>query len=263
MVGQGRRHKVEGSLIVTSEGYIGGPLLEVCVDDVAGLDAAIAGCADRIELCSALGSGGLTPSRGFMTIAAQAPVPVNALIRPRAGGFTYSETEVSLMEADIAAAREAGLAGVVIGATNSKGALDPLVIARLVKAAQGLDLTLHRAIDVVEDIDAALDLAIEFRFSRILTSGGARHAEEGISTLARLAQRGSGRISIMPGGGVRPDNAALFLALPGIRELHASCSQETLSERRLAELGFSAQNTRRTDAETVRALKSRMLATPD
>jgi copper homeostasis protein len=236
------------------------PLLEICVDDVAGLEAAVAGGADRIELCSALGSGGLTPSRGFMSVAARAPIPVFALIRPRAGGFLYSEAEISVMEADIAAAREAGLAGVVIGATAADGALDPGAIRRLVDAADGLDLTLHRAIDVVVDMDAALDLAIKLGFSRVLTSGGYRHAEEGIDVIARLAERSAGRISIMPGGGVRPENAARFLAIPGISELHASCSRADVGAERLVELGFSAEMPRRTDAEIVRQLKAKISA---
>jgi copper homeostasis protein len=234
------------------------PLLEVCVDDVAGLRAALAGGADRIELCAALEAGGLTPSTGFMAVAAAVPIPVHALIRPRAGGFVYSEAEISAMEADIVAARQAGLRGVVIGAVTADGALDEAAIRRLTAAAQGLDLTLHRAIDVVADADAALDLAIDFGFSRILTSGSARHAEDGMAVLARLAQRGAGRISIMPGGGVRPDNAALFLSIPGVTELHASCSVAEVGDLRLTELGFSAPMPRRTDAEIVRRLKSEM-----
>jgi copper homeostasis protein len=248
----------EDQVVATSASKATEPLLEICVDDVTGLEAAIAGGADRIELCSALGAGGLTPSRGFMAVAAKASIPVHALIRPRAGDFSYSEAEIAVMETDIAAAREAGLAGVVIGATSTQATLDVDVIQRLVKAAGGLNLTLHRAIDVVRDMDAALDLAIALGFSRILTSGGARHAEEGIETLARLAKRSAGRISIMPGGGVRPQNAARLLAVPGIRELHASCSEAIASEARLTELGFSAETTRRTDAETVRALKNEM-----
>jgi copper homeostasis protein len=244
---------------VTSQGKNGRPLLEICVDDVAGLDAAIAGGADRIELCAALGSGGLTPSRGFMALAAQASIPIHALIRPRAGDFIYSSAEVAVMESDIAAAREAGLAGVVIGATTARHALDEQAIRRMIKASEGLDLTLHRAIDVVEDVDAALDLAMELGFSRVLTSGGARHAEGGMATLLRLAGRGAGRISIMPGGGVRPENVARLLSIRGILELHASCSQADASEPRLSELGFVAQTMRRTDAGTVRELKARML----
>lgn len=236
------------------------PLLEICVDDVAGLEAAVAGGADRIELCSALGSGGLTPSRGFMSVAAHVPIPVHVLIRPRAGGFIYSEAEVSVMKADIAAAREAGLAGVVIGATTADDSLDTEVIRKLVEAAKGLDLTLHRAIDVVSDMDGVLDLAIELGFSRVLTSGGARHAEEGIDVIARLVKRSGGRISIMPGGGVRPENAARFLAIAGVSELHASCSRADVGAERLVELGFSSEMPRRTDAEIVRKLKAEISA---
>lgn len=236
-----------------------GPLLEICVDDVAGLEAAIVGGADRIELCSALGSGGLTPSRGFIAIAANAPIPVHALIRPRAGHFTYSKDEIAVMEADILAAREAGLAGVVIGATTMDAALDIDAIRRLINVAECLDLTLHRAIDVVADMEAALDLAIELGFSRVLTSGGARHAEEGLAVIKRLARHGAGCISIMPGGGVRPENAGLFLAVPEIRELHASCSQADMGQDRLVELGFEDQCVRRTDADTVRRLKVSMV----
>lgn len=250
--------KGEDQVVATSPAKASAPLLEICVDDVAGLNAAVAGGADRIELCSALGSGGLTPSRGFMAVAAEVSIPVYALIRPRAGDFIYSATEISVMEADIIAARQAGLAGVVIGATTADAKLDAAVIRRLVSAADGLDLTLHRAIDVVADMDAALDLAVALGFSRILTSGGARHAQEGLETLARLASRGAGRISIMPGGGVRPQNAACLLAVPGIRELHTSCSEAAASDARLTELGFSAETTRKTDADTVRALKTLM-----
>lgn len=234
------------------------PILEICIDDVAGLEAAISGGADRIELCSALGSGGLTPSHGFMRIAAQSPIPVHALIRPRAGGFIYNEAEIAIMEADVAAVRAAGLAGVVIGATDANSKLDAAVIARLVSAAAGLDLTLHRAIDMVADVDAALDLAVELGFSRILTSGGARHAEDGLAVIERLVQRAAGRLSIMPGGGVRPDNAARFLAISGVRELHASCSQTEVGEERVTRLGFSDREIRRTDRSTVMALKAEM-----
>jgi copper homeostasis protein len=244
--------------MVTSREKAAGLLLEICVDDVAGLGAAVAGGADRIELCSALGSGGLTPSRGFMAIAANAPIPVHALIRPRAGGFSYSEAEVALMETDIVAAREAGLAGVVIGATTPAGALDVEVMRRLIDAAQGLDLTVHRAIDVVEDMDAALEFAIQLGFSRVLTSGGARHAEEGIDVIARLVQRAADRISIMPGGGVRPENAGRFLSLAGVRELHASCSRAEVGEARLTELGFSTATPRHTDADIVRRMKAQL-----
>jgi copper homeostasis protein len=230
-------------------------ILEICVDDAEGLAAAIKGGADRIELCSSLGSGGLTPSRGFMQIAARAPIPVNALIRPRIGDFVFGDEDIDIMIADIEAARAAGLAGVVIGAARASGPLDRPVLERLVEASRGLDMTLHRAFDVVEDLDAALDLAVELGFSRILTSGGARNAEEGVETLLRLSARAAGRVSIMPGGGVRPTNVARLLAIPGIWEVHASCSQPRAPDRRLVHFGFVGNEMRHTDEATVRAMK--------
>jgi copper homeostasis protein len=235
---------------------ISSPILEICVDDAAGLAAAIEGGADRIELCSSLGSGGLTPSRGFMECAARAPIPVNALIRPRIGDFTFGDEDIGIMIADIEAARAAGLAGVVIGAARASGTLDRPVLERLVEAARGLDMTLHRAFDVVEDLDAALDLAVDLGFSRILTSGGARHAEDAVETLARLTARAAGRISIMPGGGIRPSNVARFLTIPGIHEVHASCSQPRMADPRLVQFGFAGDEIRHTDVDTVRAMKA-------
>lgn len=229
-------------------------LLEVCVDDAEGLEAAIRGGAGRIELCSALDAGGLTPSAGLMRLAARQAVPVNALIRPRPGDFVFGPLDVEIMVADIAVAREVGLAGVVIGASQADGRLDPTVLGMLIEAAQGMDMTLHRAFDMAPDLDEALDLAIELGFGRVLTSGGARHAEAGLSALERLAKRSGGRISIMPGGGVRPDNAAQFLAVADIAELHASCSQPVGVSDRVVEFGFAGRDRRRTDEATVRRL---------
>lgn len=237
-------------------------ILEICVDDAAGLAAAVKGGADRIELCSLLGSGGLTPSHGFMQLAARAPVPVYALIRPRIGDFAYGDDDIAIMTSDIEAARAAGLVGVVIGAARAPGVLDRPVLERLVEAARGLDLTLHRAFDVVEDLEVALDLAMELGFSRILTSGAARHAEEGAETLAHLAARARGRILIMPGGGVRPSNVARLLAIPGIREVHASCSQPRVADPRLVRFGFVGDEIRHTDEATVRAMKAALHAVP-
>jgi copper homeostasis protein len=234
-------------------------ILEVCVDDVDGLNAAIAGGADRIELCAALGVGGLTPTHGFMQLAAQSPVPVNAIIRPRIGSFVFSPREIELMIADVEAARQAGLAGVVIGASLADGALDRATLERLIAAAGSLDRTLHRAFDLVPDFDQALETAVSLGFSRILTSGGARHALDGLPVLKRVAEAARGRISIMPGGGVRSENVTAFRAIDDIWEFHASCSQPAEQDRRLIDFGFSPVDARRTDAETVRQLKS-MLA---
>lgn len=197
--------------------------LEICVDSADGLAAAIAGGADRIELCSALALGGLTPSPGLMALAARAPIPVYAMIRPRDGDFVVSPGDLNQMRRDIDAARAAGLAGVVFGASEPRGALDVAALRHLAHHAAGLGRTLHRAFDLVPDRSEALETAIDLGFERILTSGGAPQASEALGALAGLVADAGERISIMPGAGVRPDNAALLLSRTGAREIHASC----------------------------------------
>jgi len=230
-------------------------ILEVCVDDLAGLEAAISGGADRIELCSALALGGLTPSAGLMEVAATFDIPCNAMIRPRAGDFGYRDEEIDIMLADIEAARNAGLAGVVLGASLPDGRLDRMVLDTLVKAANGLDLTLHRAFDLVPAIPAAVEIAVKLGFSRILTSGGAKTAIEGMAGLKQAIDAAGGRISVMPGSGISADNAAQFLKL-GVVEIHASCSSPiTTAQGRMVEFGFVPDIARHTDAAKVRALK--------
>lgn len=231
-------------------------ILEVCVDDARGLDAAIAGGADRIELCSALSVGGLTPSPGLMRLAAQALVPVYAMIRPRAGGFIYGEADIRQMEADIAAVREAGLAGIVIGASRADGTLDAETLRRLLAVAR-MPATLHRAIDLVPDLPEAVETAISLGFERILTSGGKRTALEGLDGLQAMISRAAGRIIIMPGSGISTDNVGAILGAIDTREVHASCSSEDLaSGAREKELGFASASMRCTDTEKVRALKA-------
>jgi copper homeostasis protein len=226
-------------------------VLEVCVDSLGGLQAAIAGGADRIELCAALDVGGLTPSAGLMQAAAACPVPVMAMIRPRSGDFAYTAAEVALMRTDIAAARAAGLAGVVLGATRG-AALDRDVLADLVASAQGLDLTLHRAVDLCDDAEAAVEAAMTLGFRRILSSGGAASAAQGLSRLAAMTAAARGRIAIMPGAGLSAEAVGLLRPL-GATEIHASCSAPGPA----APLGFGAP--RVTSAARVRALKAALL----
>ncbi len=237
------------------------PVLEVCVDDPAGLAVAIEGGADRIELCSALTVGGLTPSHGFMVHAARSPIPVHALIRPRTGDFAFTTDDVRVMVDDVRAARSAGLAGVVIGALQTDGQLDVAALEALIAAAEGMDLTLDRAFDLADDQEESLETAVRLGFSRILTSGGEKTAIEGLPRLERLAKQAAGRISIMPGAGVRPETIEALLALPGVFEIHASCSAPiTAADPRLSAFGFSQPGERRTTVEAVRAMKERMVA---
>ncbi|MUO78967.1 copper homeostasis protein CutC [Agrobacterium vitis] len=230
-----------------------GGLLEVCVDSVAGLEAAIAGGADRIELCAALDCGGLTPTSGLMQRAAQAPIPVFAMIRPRSGSFVFSTDEVAVMTADIHAARQAGLAGVVLGASRFDGRLDIEVLGKLTEVASGLAMTLHRAFDLVPDFNEALEQAVALGFGRILTSGGAQSVVAGFGRLKSLLKAADGRIVIMPGGGLRPDRIAPFWQA-GLREFHASCSVPVAADPVLVEFGFATAGQAQTDSDVVRRL---------
>ena len=228
-------------------------LLEVCVEDAAGLGAALRGGAGRIELCSALGLGGLTPSPGLMQAAAQAGRPVMAMIRPRAGDFIWSTEDLRQMRGDIAAARAAGLAGVVLGASRPDGRLDEWLLSTLVAEAEGMELTLHRCFDLTPDQEAALETAVALGFSRILTSGGAPTAPEGAETLARLFDRAGSRIGILPGAGISPARLPALAHLP-LREVHASCSMPEAAAPGIAALGFGPPERRVTSEAATRAL---------
>ncbi|MFG6461689.1 copper homeostasis protein CutC [Roseateles sp. DXS20W] len=232
--------------------------LEVCVDDVAGLEAAIQGGADRIELCSNLASGGLTPSAGFMAEASRLPIPVVALIRPRAGDFMYSATEARIMARDIELAAELGLAGVAVGALTPDSRLDLPLLQRLADRAAGMALTLHRAFDLTRDPAAALEDAIALGFQRVLTSGGARTAIEGAARLASLVAQSQGRIGILASSGIDADNVDALVRLTLVPEVHASCRAPANADPALSALGFQSDRCAATSWTRVRELKGRL-----
>lgn len=230
--------------------------LEICVDSPAGLEAAVKGGADRIELCSALDLGGLTPTPGLIALAAQMPVPSYAMIRPRGGNFHFSVLDEQVMLAEIDAVRDAGLAGIVIGAALPDHSLDLPLLGRLKARAGPLAVTLHRVFDLVPDKDEALEQAIDLGFERILTSGGALKAVAGAELLRHLVARAKGRISIMPGSGVTPDNAADLLRLTGAHEIHASCREVVATKNdKYVEFGFAADHAMETSQARVRQLR--------
>ena len=230
--------------------------VEICVDTPDGLQNAVRGGADRIELCSALALGGLTPSAGLIAFAGQLGVPTLAMIRPRAGGFVWSPAEIAVMRDDIRATRSAGLAGlagVVLGASGRDGALDTATLATLMADAKGLTTTLHRCFDLVPDPFAALEQAIALGFDRILTSGQAVTATQGIDLITRLHAVAAGRIVIVPASGITAQNVRRFTAL-GLREIHASCSVARAEDEKVAGFGFGPAQRRETDAGLLRAL---------
>ena len=197
--------------------------IEVCVDSVQGLRAAIEGGADRVELCSALNVGGLSPNSELIAVARSTDVPVMVMVRPRAEGFCWDEAEIQQCFAEIAAVREAGLAGVVIGAAHVSGALDLVTLERFIAAAKGLDITLHRVVDETPDpVQAAMD-AEKLGIRRILSSGGSASAIDGLEVLRQIARVAS-KTSIMPGAGVAPENIARIVKQIEASEIHGSFS---------------------------------------
>lgn len=213
--------------------------LELAVQDAAGVRVAATVGAARVELASALALGGLTPSPATLeiaieTAAAQGP-EVHVLVRPRAGGFHYDADEIAVTARDIRRAVEAGAAGVVIGALDARGRLDVGAMTRLrdaaLDAAATASITLHRAIDVTPDPLATLAAARELGLTRVLTSGGASVAIDGIDTLRALVADADadGAIEIMAGSGVDAASAP-ELAATGIHALHFSAKRTVLAQ---------------------------------
>jgi len=232
-------------------------VLEIAANSLASALAAQEGGASRIELCAALELGGLTPSLAQIALVRERlSIPVHVLVRPRAGDFAYGDEEHATMLVDIAHCAAAGCDGVVVGALTADGDVDMTRCRELVSAADRLDLTFHRAIDVCRDPTAALEAVIGLGFRRVLSSGGAASAREGSANLRRLIEQADGRIEIMPGAGIDADNIAVLMAATGAREFHASAKRTLPSRMRFAPmdtLGMAGGETR-SDAAEVRRL---------
>ncbi len=227
-------------------------LLEVCVDTPASLQKAKAGGADRVELCSALEVGGLTPCASFMRFAADMNVQAHVMIRPRAGDFCFDSDEVQLMLCDIAQAKALKLQGVVLGASHQDGTIDISTLKKLIAAAKGMDITLHRAFDLTPDPFKALEQAVELGFHRILTSGQQPTSIAGQSLIKQLHTAADGRIDIMPGSGVNAKNVQQLLDAMPLKSVHASCSEVKVSAaNKVTALGFEPPAGRRETSVTL------------
>ncbi len=220
-------------------------MLEICCGDLQSVAAAIAGGADRVELCSGLAEGGLTPSAGFIRTAADmaaGKIRVHVLIRPRGGDFCYDETDRTAILADIAECRQMGpdrVAGVVVGALTPDGDVDLDFCRACVAEAGGMSLTFHRAFDLCRDRHLALEQIAGLGFDRILTSGGAPSALAGADTLRELVGLAAGRIIILGASGVSSSNAAELLGRSALTELHASARSPLRSAMRFRHEGVA------------------------
>ncbi len=200
-------------------------VLEICAGDIDSVRAAARGGAQRVELCSALALGGLTPSLGFINEAVKVDgLRVHVLIRPREGDFVYSPAEVTVMLSDIDAAARAGAHGVVIGALRPDGSIDLDSCQAMVNRAKAheLSVTFHRAFDRVAEPLTALNQIIALGCDYLLTSGCAPSAWEGVEMLRQLHTEASNRITIIAAAGVNSANAAEILRRSGCTQIHAS-----------------------------------------
>ncbi|WP_122050467.1 copper homeostasis protein CutC [Asaia bogorensis] len=249
---------------VRPKGRVRQTSLEICVDDMAGLAAAQQDEVSRIELCAALDLGGISPSAGFVAQARRSCVPVFVMIRPRAGNFVFSSAEVAQMEDDITLAREAGMDGVVLGASLTDGTLDCVLLERLSLACGTMHRQLHRVFDLTPDPVAALDMAMDLGFERVLTSGQAIRAPEGAECLRRLHDHARGRIDIMAGGHVRPENVGRLIEVSGVKSFHASCRiKSAVQDGRLDHFGFAASHAVTSSAEILRLHEAIRTACPE
>lgn len=217
-------------------------VLEICCGNLASLIAAKRGGATRIELCSGLSEGGLTPSYGLIKAAVDSGIPeVNVLIRPRSGDFLYSEDELQLMISDIREAIKIGASGIVIGVLTADGDVDVEACRRLIEAAHNAaaeygkpkpQVTFHRAFDVSRDAKSSLEAIISLGVDCLLTSGMTSTAVKGIEMLKKLMTLAAGRITIMAGSGINPSNAADIIAVTGVDAIHSTARKPIASGMR-------------------------------
>ena len=241
-------------------------LLEVCVDSLASAREAIAGGADRLELCAALAVGGLTPYTELLRqIREESEIPVRCLMRPRAGDFLYTEEELEMMAGQILELKDAGADGFVIGCLTADGALDREATGFLAAACGDCGITLHRCIDVSADLEQTYRDAMELGIDTVLTSGGAASCRGGREMIGKLLSLRDtlGGPEVLVGAGV---NAAVISdfceALPGVCAFHMSGKTELESQMRfrregipMGVPGLDEWHIQQTSADAVRAAR--------
>lgn len=238
-------------------------LVEVCANSLeSALNAQNAG-ADRIELCSELGVGGITPSYGLLKrVREEVTIPVHVLIRPRSGDFTYSDKEFEIMKTDVALCVDLGFDGIVSGVLRRDFVLDLERTQELIEASKGLKFTFHRAFDWVADPFKTLEILEKMGVDYILSSGQRKSAPEGIELLSKLHQIASA-CQIMPGGGVRAENVGLFKE-KGFKAVHLSGVRFYRSLPVLPSVSMSSASLLQddkiaiTDVETVRGIVNKV-----
>ena len=198
--------------------------IEICCGSIQSAANAKAGGAVRVELCQGLVEGGTTPSPATIQYAVRKlGLQVFVLVRPRGGDFCYNDLEIKIMEEDVEFCKEAGVAGIVVGFLNPDGSIDTELTRHFVAIAAPLPVTFHRAFDECKNPLKALEQVIDCGCKRILTSGCKPTAMEGAEMLQKLVKQADGRITILAGSGVTPENAVALREKTGVTEIHGSC----------------------------------------
>ncbi len=207
--------------------------IEVCSTSVSDVEAAYKGGAIRVELCSALTADGVTPSYGVIKQSIEVGIPVNVLIRPREGDFVYTQEEIDVMIEDIKICKHLGVNGFVIGALDENGDIDRKAIRQLIDEIKSnnsnFEITFHRAFDECKNTEKALEDIIELGCDRLLTSGCQKSAWEGRETIQKLVKQANGRIIIMAGAGVKPENIVELERITTATEFHSSAREKIKS----------------------------------
>ena len=228
-------------------------IVEICANSFESALAAQNGGADRIELCTQLAVGGLTPSHHLIKkVMSELSIPVHVLIRPRKGNFCYSKEELNIMKNDIEFCKNIGCSGVVSGVLESDLTIDLIATKQLIEAANGLDFTFHRAFDCVKDPLVSLENLIDLKIKRVLSSGLKPSAIEGISLLSEMNKIANQQIEIMPGSGINLDNVLQFKN-KGFTSIHLSATQQP--EKKSASF-FEGGTEGVSDEKTIRKIMS-------
>jgi copper homeostasis protein len=231
--------------------------LEICAQSLTSALAAQAGGAHRIELCSALEVGGLTPSYAtLIETRKQLNIEICVLIRPRAGDFFYSDLEFDLMKKDILFCKQQGVEGIVVGVLNQNRTLDLKKMDILAQLAYPMDTICHRAFDQTPDPFEALSQLQNLGFQRVLTSGQSQNAIDGKEILRGLVEAANGKIEIMPGSGVNPSNIQELINYTKATTIHTSAKAKIKSSIQDKTDGWRDNDFWETDFEIVKQLVS-------
>lgn len=218
-------------------------IIEIATSDFLTTQSAVAGGADRVELCANLAEGGTTPSYGHIKKCREAfDVPIYPIIRPRGGDFLFNDEEFDIMQQDVKLCKELGCDGVVIGLLNIDGSIDKTRSSKLVEMAYPLGVTFHRAFDRCRDPFEALEELVEIGCERILTSGQKPYAPDAIDLIAQLNKVADERIIIMPGSGVRKENIRQLAQQTGCVEFHSSLHAKTTSRMEFIHPSFAGSD---------------------